>query len=89
LLKHKSPIKAAKQDVKRHQRNVSAKHSLATATKKALASVASGNKKQAELDAKFAQKAIDAACSKGILHRNTAARQVSRLARKTAKGAAV
>jgi small subunit ribosomal protein S20 len=78
-------MKAARQDIKRHQRNVSAKHVIATVVKKAITSIATGNKKQAELDFKAAQEAIDSACSRGILHRNTAARKISRIAKKTAK----
>ncbi|MBI3793920.1 MAG: 30S ribosomal protein S20 [Nitrospinae bacterium] len=84
MRKHKSPVKASKQDVKRHARNVSAKHAVATITKKALATIASGDKANAAKSLKDAQETIDSVCSKGILHRNTAARKISRIAKKVA-----
>ena len=84
MKKHKSPVKAASQDVKRHNRNVSIKHSIATSMKRAIASTSGGDKKQAALELKAAQKIVDSACSKGSLHRNTAARRVSKMAKKVA-----
>jgi len=84
LRKHKSPVKAAKQDIKRHNRNVSIKHGIATSMKKALAAATGGDKNQATQELKAAQKVVDSACSKGSLHRNTAARRVSKMAKKVA-----
>ena len=84
MRKHKSPVKAARQDVRRHNRNVSIKHAIATSMKKSLASASGGDKKLAALELKAAQKVVDSACSKGALHRNTAARRVSKMAKKVA-----
>jgi len=84
LKKHRSPVKAAKQDIKRHKRNVSGKHAVATSVKKALAAVSAGDKAQALLELKSTQTIVDTACSKGILKPNTAGRRVSRIAKKIA-----
>ena len=76
-------IKSAKKRVliaeANRQRNVAFKSAIKTAVKKAL-SLAEGEDKQA-LDAYVSQvyKLCDKAVSKGILHKNTAARKKSRL----------
>ena len=76
-------IKSAKKRVliaeANRQRNVAFKSAIKTAVKKAL-SLAEGEDKQA-LDASVSQvyKLCDKAVSKGILHKNTAARKKSRL----------
>ena len=75
-------IKSAKKRVlvaKRNtERNVAFKSSIKTAVKKAL-SLVNGDKK--ELDAAISKvyQLCDKAVSKGILHKNTAARKKSRL----------
>ncbi len=85
MIKHKSPIKRAKQDEKRHQRNHSYKSRVATATRKTISLADSGDKEQAGTEFKRAQALIDRAASKGILHRNTVARKISRIARRVAR----
>ena len=76
-------IKSAKKRVliaeKNRIRNVAFKSSIKTAVKKAL-ELASGSDKEA-LNAAISQayKLCDKAVSKGILHKNTAARKKSRL----------
>ncbi len=75
-------IKSAKKRVKvietKTLRNKMIKSSLKTAVKKADA--AEGSEKEAAVRA--AIKKVDQACAKGILHKNTAARKKSQLARK-------
>lgn len=75
-------IKSAKKRVlvaqRNHDRNVAFKTSIKTAVKKALASAE--NKDEALKEAlSLVYKLCDKAVSKGILHKNTAARKKSRL----------
>jgi len=79
--KHKSPIKRAKQDAKRQARNHAYKSSVATAIKSLQETAATGDKEKTAAELKKAQSLIDAAATKGIMHRNTVARRVSRLSR--------
>ncbi|MDA8156135.1 MAG: 30S ribosomal protein S20 [Actinomycetota bacterium] len=79
--KNPSAIKRARQAVKRHDKNVAVKSALKTVSKKA---VAANEKKDAGAIAetlKEATKAYAKAASKGILHKNTASRKISRLAK--------
>jgi small subunit ribosomal protein S20 len=82
----KSQIKRNKQNEKRHERNKDARTSLKTATKKVHTSVVEGDGEAARLHAREASRALDKAASKGIVHKRTAARRKSRLA-KTANAA--
>lgn len=84
VTKHKSPIKRAKQDNRRQIRNHAYKSSITTATKNVMALVEAGEKEKAAAELKKAQSLIDAAATKGILHRNTVARKVSKLTRRAA-----
>ncbi|MFQ5432038.1 MAG: 30S ribosomal protein S20 [Nitrospinota bacterium] len=79
--KHKSPIKRAKQDAKRQTRNHAYKSGIATATKNLREAAATGDKEKTAAELKKTQSLVDAAATKGILHRNTVARKVSRLTR--------
>lgn len=76
----KSQIKRNKQAEIARQRNKSSSSSLKTQLKNFLSSAESGEanpEKLAELN-----KALDKAASKGIIHKNKAANQKSRLAKK-------
>ena len=66
--------------------NKAIKSNLKTVVKKANAAIVAG---AADKDAaiKAAVKAIDSAKSKGVLHKNTAGRKVSRLAKRANKAA--
>jgi len=78
----KSAKKKAELAVKNNERNTAVKSSIKTAVKKALTLAATVDKKtQKELDAAVSHvyKLCDKAVSKGILHKNTAARKKSRL----------
>lgn len=78
-------IKSAKKRILVNQtkalRNKSIRSGVKTAIKKVLAAVEQGDKAKAEELLKDAVKAIDMACTKGVYHKNNAARKVSRLTR--------
>ena len=75
-------IKSAKKRVlvsaANYERNKAYRSALRTAIKKANAAIESGAA-DADVAVKVAVKKIDQACAKGILHKNTAARRVSKL----------
>jgi small subunit ribosomal protein S20 len=79
----KSQKKRNIQNEKRHQRNIAAKSSLKTTTKKVQAAVTSGDAEAAVTSQREAARALDKAASKGVLHKKTAARKKSRLAKAT------
>ncbi|MCD7859833.1 MAG: 30S ribosomal protein S20 [Firmicutes bacterium] len=74
-------IKSSKKDVLRikaaYEKNKSEKSALKTCLKKFDAAVASGDKAAAEAAYTAAVKSVDKACSKGLLHKNNAARKKS------------
>ena len=74
-------IKSSKKDVIQskiaYEKNKADKSALKTAVKKFEASVVAGDKTAAEAAHKNAVKAVDKAVTKGILHKNTAARKKS------------
>jgi small subunit ribosomal protein S20 len=78
----KSAIKRAKKSEKRRLRNASLKSALRTAIKHADQAIASGDVNVAAEAVKLAQKKLDKAVTKGIIHKNAAARKKSRLAQK-------
>ena len=67
-------MKRARQAEKGHLRNKSVKSSVKTVVKKVETALASNSKE--------AIKAIDKAASKGVMHKNTASRNISRLTKK-------
>jgi small subunit ribosomal protein S20 len=76
---HKSVIKRQKQSEKQQLINKSAKSLLKTLAKKVEQAVEAKNKDVAKEAMIKAMKAYDKAASKGILHKSTAARKISRL----------
>ena len=79
--KSKSAVKRARQSETRALRNRSAKKTLKTLSKNVEAAVKEKNIDSSASALKKAVQGIYKAASKGILHRNTASRKVSRLAR--------
>ena len=77
----KSQIKRNRQNEKRQEHNKAIRSELKTRTKATLAAAESGDAGAAEEALQLAQKRIDTAVSKGVLHKNTAARRKARLAR--------
>lgn len=82
-------IKSAKKRVKVTEKktliNLSHKTALKTAIKKFEAAAAVGNKEEATVLFNQAVKKLDQSVSRGILHKNNAARKKSQLALKLAK----
>ena len=78
-------IKSAKKRVitsqVRAERNKAIKSRVKTYIKKVEAAVAAKDKAAAEAAYKDASSVIESACSKGVYHKNNAARKVSRLAK--------
>jgi small subunit ribosomal protein S20 len=83
--KNPSAIKKARQAEKRHARNVAVKSALKTASKKVAATIASGTAETKADALKQAASLYSKAASKGIIHRNTASRKISRLAKAASK----
>ncbi len=78
----KSAKKSARQNEVRRQRNLARRTYLKTVVKKVVVAVEHGDAGQAQQLLKRAQAALARAKGKGVVHANTAARKVSRLARK-------
>jgi small subunit ribosomal protein S20 len=79
--KNKSALKRARQAKARALRNRSVKSMIKTLSKKVEKEVKNNSKEGAEAALKKAVSAIDKAARKGIIHKNTAARKVSKLTR--------
>lgn len=75
----KSAIKRARQNEKLRQHNASARSRLRTYVKKVIKAVETGDSNAAKEAFASAQPIIDKAVSKGIIHKNKAARIKSRL----------
>ncbi|CEG57952.1 30S ribosomal protein S20 [Legionella fallonii] len=75
----KSAIKRARQNVKRRQHNASARSMFRTYVKNMLKAVIAGDKEAAQTAYAKAQPIIDKATTKGLIHKNKAARIKSRL----------
>ena len=78
-------IKSAKKRIlvnrTKADRNKSIKSGVKTAMKKVFAAIEAGDKAIAASELKAATKAIEMAASKGVYHKNNAARKVSRLSK--------
>jgi small subunit ribosomal protein S20 len=78
----KSQIKRNKQNHAAHERNKSVKSALKTAVRKFREAAEQGDAQQAAELQRAAARQLDKAVSKGVIHRNTAARKKSALARR-------
>jgi small subunit ribosomal protein S20 len=81
----KSQIKRNRQTVVRTERNKAVRSELKTRMKNAQQAAGEGADNAVEL-ARAAQKRIDMAASKGVIHKNAASRRKSRLAKKLNQG---
>lgn len=79
---HKSAEKRIRQTVVRTARNRANTSRLKTAVKKAEAAIGAGNRTEAEQALKAAQPELARGVSTGVLHKNTAARKMSRLTKR-------
>lgn len=77
---HKSTIRRARQAERRHDRNRATINTVKTLIKKVQSAVAGKKTDEAKTSLLEATSAIGKAVSKGVLHRNTASRRISRLA---------
>jgi small subunit ribosomal protein S20 len=75
----KSAKKRLRQSLERRARNRAVKSAVKTQIRKASDAVTAGNAEQTQAEFRLAVKKLDQAASKGVLHRNTAARLKSRL----------
>ncbi len=76
---HKSALKRQKQDEKRSRRNVHIRSTLKTLIKRVRLAVEAKDSDKARTTLAEVIPAIDKAKSKGVIHRNTASRKISRL----------
>ncbi len=87
MASHKQAWKRYLQSEKRRERNRNVKSALKTQLKKARAEIASGAASPVAGEVKNAVSALQSAAVKGVLHKRTAARRVSRLMKAAAKKA--
>ena len=80
--RHPSAIKRARQNVRRNERNVALRSALRTAVKKVLVAVERADVTAARDELPQAVRALGKATTKGIVHKNYAARKISRLTHK-------
>lgn len=79
---HISALKRARQSQRRHLRNARAKSIIKTFSKKVIKAVEEKNLEEAKKALSMAMPIIQKAASKKVIHKKTAARKISRLARK-------
>jgi ribosomal protein S20 len=79
-------IKSAKKRVlvaaDHHERNMAQRSAMKSSLKKAASSITAGDVENAKVNFKIAAKTLDETASKGLIHKNQAARRKSRLAKK-------
>jgi small subunit ribosomal protein S20 len=80
----KSQIKRNRQNEKRHDRNKAVRSELKTRTKAAVSAAEAGGD-DVEAKTREAIRRIDKAASKGVIHKNQAARRKSRLVARLTK----
>ncbi len=80
----KSQIKRIKTNQKATERNKAYKSELRTVVRQAREAIAAGDKALAEQKVAHANKKLDKAVSKGVIHKNQAANRKSKLAVKAA-----
>lgn len=82
MKKNKSAIKRAKQSEGKRLRNSHVKTTMKTQIKKTLSAIETKNKENPDVLFGKAISQINKAASKGVIHKNNAARKVSRLTKK-------
>ncbi len=80
--KHPSVEKRARQNVLRNQRNIAVRSALRTTVKKVVTALAARAPDTAQAELPRAVRALGKAASKGVIHKNQAARKISRLTRR-------
>jgi small subunit ribosomal protein S20 len=82
MANHASALKRQRQSEKRRLRNKGSKSAINTTVKKIFSSLSEKDTDTAREFYKQAISGLDSAVNKGVLHRKTASRRVSRLAKK-------
>ena len=80
-----SAKKRLRQNIKHRLRNREAKAALRTQVRKLREAIKEGNTETAKAQTTVTVKKIDKSCAKGILHKKTASRMKSRLAKALSK----
>ncbi|MBA4397389.1 MAG: 30S ribosomal protein S20 [Syntrophus sp. (in: bacteria)] len=80
---HKSAIKRSKQNEKQRERNTSVKSRVKTAIKSVLGAVESKDKEASKTALAESIPTLAKAAAKGVFHKKTMSRKISRLTRKT------
>jgi small subunit ribosomal protein S20 len=84
---HASALKRVKQTKKRRLRNKSCKSTITTTVKKVMASIEEKDADGVKTYYNQAVSKLDSAVNKGVLHRRTASRKISRLTKKVSEAA--
>lgn len=79
MTKHPSAQKRHRQSVKRQARNSAIRSRIRTSVRRVRESITAGNSTEATERLLTATRVISKAATKGVLHRNTASRKISRL----------
>ncbi|HEX2676829.1 MAG TPA: 30S ribosomal protein S20 [Polyangiales bacterium] len=85
MANHESARKRIKQTAKRTERLRKVRTTTRTFMKRLRAAIATGDKKTAQTTLKSAISQIDRAVAKGVFHRKTGSRYISRLSAQVAK----
>ncbi len=85
---HKSALKAHRQTVKRHDHNRQMRTRLRSALRAIRAAVDAGDAETAKAAIRDTFSLVDKMAGKGIIHRNTAGRYKSRIARRLTRKSA-
>lgn len=88
MANHKQAEKRNRQRLKRRQRNLMYLSAMRTHIKRVRKALDGSDNDAAKAGLPVAVRAIDRAASKGVIHRNTAARYISRLTRAVSASAA-
>ena len=81
MANHKSALKRNKQNTVRNARNTHIRSTMRTYVKQVREAVAAGDAEAAKLAMEKAMPYIDKAAGKGVIHKATASRKISRLAK--------
>ncbi len=87
MANHKSAIKRARQNERRQLENRSRKTRIKNVVKKVLAAIENGVPEIAAKSLDEAKSVIQKGAARGVIHKNAAARKISRLARRVNKTA--
>ena len=89
MMRHKSAEKRARQNKKSYQRNRAIKSSVKTGVKKLTTVLETKNREESATVLKKVISTISRAASKGVMHKKTASRKISRLTKRVNKQPAV